>query len=920
MSHRILVIDDEEHIRLLLRETLGSIYDVSLFERGRDAIEAVKDSLAQGNPFTTAITDLNMPEMKGPEVCRELLAVDKRINLILMTAESGDLSENLDPGVKDNLILLRKPFSIDEILMLTHYLHKSWHIARELEEQSLELQEKVNQREKMRASMAAIFDTALDCIITIDMESRVTEWNPAAEITFGWTRDEILGKTLTDTIIPSEYHAGHHEGMQKHLQFGGGPILGKRIEIVAQRKDGTVFPVELAVTEIANPEEPGFTAYLRDISEQRLAEQRMQLQAHTLEAAANGIVITDRNGRIVWANPAFLELTGYQFSEVRGKNPKLFKSGKHTESFYKQLWETVIAGQVWRGEIINKRKDGSLYIEDMTITPVTDPSGEIINFIAIKQDITERKEVSEQLVRSERNQRIINYFATSLAGSNTVEEILWDIASSCISQMGLEDAVVYLKNDTGDALVQRAAYGSNKAKDYKVLNPITIPIGQGIVGSAAAEKRSLLIPDLNADERYIVDDVARGSELAVPIIYENEVIGVIDSEHSEKHFYQDYHQHIFEAIASLAANKIMRIISQEKTEKSEIKYRSIFESIQDVYAELDAETGCILEISPSIEPLSGYKRKEMLGKPLNEFYAPPGPPPELWDTLMTAGRIYDYEVTLIDKWGLERTVSFNASVLKNELGIPSKIVGTMRDISQRKQAEKALQENLAIKTNFVSNVSHELRTPMASILGFAGTILRDKNMPEETKMDFVRIINDEAKRLTRLIENVLDISRMEAGRSVYNLAPTQLEDVIHEVVESQSVLAEGKGLEFIAQLQQGLPLVMAAPDGFNQVAVNIIGNAIKFTESPGTITVSLDQVEDQVVFTVTDTGLGIPEADLPRITEKFYRVTREKREDQGTGIGLAIVKEILDRHNAKLEIESKEGVGTTFRVLLPILN
>lgn len=920
MNKRILIIDDEEHIRLLLKETLGDAYELSLQSNGSDAIEDVKESLRQGRPYSLAITDLNMPDMNGPEVASEIRKLDERINLILMTAESRDISDILDPAVKENLILLRKPFSLDEIIMLTQYLLKNWQLARDLELRSAELEMKIRQSEKMRTNMAAVFETALDCIITIDQQSRVTEWNPAAESTFGWTREEILGKSLTETIIPSEFHDAHRAGVKKHLQFGGGPILGKRIEIIARDKTDRIFPVELAVTEIENDIDGGFTAYLRDISVQREAEQQMRLQSKTLEAAANGIVITDLRGMIVWANPAFLDLTGYSLEEIMGNYTHIFKSGKHPDSFYQELWKTIMAGKVWQGELINKRKDGSLYSEEMTITPITDVDGKIINFIAIKQDITERKEVNEQLVRNEQRQRIINYFATSLAGDNTADEILWDIATSCISEMGLEDAVVYLMDESTNELVQRAAHGSNKAKDYTVLNPISIPLGRGIVGCAAAQQETLLIPDLEADPRYIVDDEARGSELAVPIIYENQVIGVIDSEHPEKDFFKEHHQKIFEAIASLAANKIMRIISQERTEKSEAKYRSIFESIQDVYAEMDIATGNIIEISPSIESISGYTREEMIGQPLRDYYAPPGPPPEIWDSLVINGRVNDFEVTLLDKGGEERTVSLNASVMKDENGNPLKVVGTMRDISQRKEAEKALQANLSIKTNFVSNVSHELRTPMASILGFAGTILRDKNMSDETKMDFVRIINDEAKRLTRLIENVLDISRMEAGTVTYKLVPIQLEDVVCEVVNSQSVLAEEKGLELFDRVDKNLPPVMAASDAMNQVAVNLISNAIKFTESPGTIRVSLFLKENDLLFEVQDTGLGIPEKDLPKILDKFYRVERDKREDQGTGIGLAIVKEILEHHKAKLEIESEVGVGSTFRVVFPVLS
>lgn len=140
-----------------------------------------------------------------------------------------------------------------------------------------------------------------------------------------------------------------------------------------------------------------------DITERKAAESELHLRSAALSAAANAIVITDRDGAIIWANPAFTELTGYDVEESLGRNPReLIKSGKHDAAFYRGMWETIVAGKVWRGEVINKRKDGSLYNERLTITPVLDARGEIHRFIAIKEDITEQKKMQDQLLRTQR--------------------------------------------------------------------------------------------------------------------------------------------------------------------------------------------------------------------------------------------------------------------------------------------------------------------------------------------------------------------------------------------------------------------------------------------------------------------------------------------------------------------------------------
>lgn len=164
---------------------------------------------------------------------------------------------------------------------------------------------------------------------------------------------------------------------------------------------------------------------------------------------------------------------------------------------------------------------------------------------------------------------IINYFAISLISQNTVDEILWDLAKNCISKLGFEDCVVYLLDEHRKVLVQKAAYGPKNPKDFTILTPIEISLGMGIVGSVAQTGIAEIIPDTNRDARYIKDDAFRNSEISVPILLNNEVIGVIDSEHSEIGFFNERHLRILTLIASLCANKILWARSEEKVKREQ---------------------------------------------------------------------------------------------------------------------------------------------------------------------------------------------------------------------------------------------------------------------------------------------------------------------------------------------------------------
>src|SRR5579862_1771757 len=152
----------------------------------------------------------------------------------------------------------------------------------------------------------------------------------------------------------------------------------------------------LQVLKAANGEADIFYTVSRDITERKQAEEAAHLQSTALNAAGNAIVITNREGMIVWSNPAFTTLTGYALGESVGKNPRdLVKSGRQDPAVYRQMWETILSGRTWWGQLENRRKDGSYYHEEQTITPVRGPDGEITHFIAIKQDLTERKQAEE---------------------------------------------------------------------------------------------------------------------------------------------------------------------------------------------------------------------------------------------------------------------------------------------------------------------------------------------------------------------------------------------------------------------------------------------------------------------------------------------------------------------------------------------
>lgn len=249
-------------------------------------------------------------------------------------------------------------------------------------------------RERELRLREALF-TAMDGYIESDAEGRVVEVNPAYVRLSRYGRDELLRLRIweLDADEKPEDVAARMETLQR--------IGGMRFQSRHRRKDGVVLDVEVSITY--SPRFGGrYTAFIRDISERLRVARRLEVQGAALESAANAIVITDAEGRIEWVNEAFTRATGYSREEAAGHNPRILKSGRHPPEFYAEMWRTIRAGDVWRGEIHNVRKDGKAVHEDTTITPLRDAAGRISHFIAIKQDVTERRQLEQQLLRSQR--------------------------------------------------------------------------------------------------------------------------------------------------------------------------------------------------------------------------------------------------------------------------------------------------------------------------------------------------------------------------------------------------------------------------------------------------------------------------------------------------------------------------------------
>jgi PAS domain S-box-containing protein len=243
-------------------------------------------------------------------------------------------------------------------------------------------------------SYSQLIETAHDAIVSIDEDGKINIWNKSAETTFGYSKHEIMGNAIT-TIIPDDK-------FDRILQASEFITFNKVLEFTGKTKEGVAIPLEMSLTFQKNEDGRGsILAIIRDISERKMWEGKIKKLSCAVEQSSSSVMITDLEGVIEYVNPKFTKQSGYTLDDVLGQTPRLLKSGKTPLSVYQSLWESVGSGSEWHGELCNKKKNGLLFWENSSISPIRSDKGEVTHFVTVNEDITERKQMEEVLIMSE---------------------------------------------------------------------------------------------------------------------------------------------------------------------------------------------------------------------------------------------------------------------------------------------------------------------------------------------------------------------------------------------------------------------------------------------------------------------------------------------------------------------------------------
>ena len=489
---------------------------------------------------------------------------------------------------------------------------------------------------------------------------------------------------------------------------------------------------------------------------------------------------------------------------------------------------------------------------------------------------------------------------------------------------------ILLVDPASGFLVYRAAVGGDQPLPRRG-KATRFRKGVGLAGWALETGQSVIVPDISQHPRWDVQPgrkVTPQSALAAPLVSGEDALGVLVLYHPEVGYFTEDHLRLVEAAATQVAQAIgnaelYRLISDQaerlgamlRAQQEEYsKSQAILESIADgvVFHDpqgrvrlVNAAAGQILGARP--ETLQGQDIRSLLGA-----FDPAGREAVrlAMETVLKKQQPQSVQTTVQPE---DRVVSAHLAPVVTANGEMLGVVTVLRDVTREIEADRA-------KSEFVSTVSHELRTPMTSIKGYTDLLIMGTvGELNPQQQHFLEVIKGNADRLTALINDLLDISRIETGRLRLEIQPMQFQDVVSEVISSLRGKAEEKGLTLKTEVPEDLPVVMADRSRITQVLTNLADNAVRYTPEGGKVVVSASVAEATLLVHVRDTGIGISREEQGRIFERFYRSDDPRVQDtEGTGLGLAIVKSLVEMHGGRVWVQSELGKGSTFSFAIPL--
>jgi PAS domain S-box-containing protein len=787
-----------------------------------------------------------------------------------------------------------------------------------------------------------LFDSAGPAVVTISLDGRLNFINPAGERMIGYHAEELMSAWTTVEILapgegarllaelarlcgsdapvpesPADRMAGF---MQLIRTLPPSRVPGFDAHLL--RKDGTPLPVTLHFSALRNSrgvvtglvaiaiaiEQPGSN---RNDQDQRESQERYR---DLFESSSEMIATLSTAGRFLYANPAWKRCFGKD-------NAALLELNSFDDLFQPSM-RNEVAAQFRRaldGEVVDRTPlrhhthDGRVFDFELSLSQRQN-AGNPLAIRCLLRDVTQQKQREHRLA--------LQLVVSQIVGENTSSEAaaMRILEAVCVSQ-AWDMAVKWVVNADEKRLEFSSAWGApgrNTETFIQESMGLTLSRGADLPGRAWQDGRSIWVADLDSIpispriEAAVQHDMVSG--WSVPVRVGSKVLAVLE-------FYCSFHLQedrealaAVETVAASVGQMIARSQEQGRAEELSRRQEILLDSVADGICGVDRR-GRVSFANPAAARLLGADAASIVGKPVHELlhgFAPPNRHcGDDCPILRAAGRQKSYtgEDTIFRADGNSFPAEYVLTPISHQ-GRFSGSVLSFRDISQRYALDR-------LKDEFISTVSHELRTPLTSIRGALGLLSSGiLGQVNDKSANLLRIALTNSDRLVRLINDILDLERIQSGKEPLAFRQVQLAQIVRQAIEGMQPVADAAGVQLIHDKTQ--VEITADPDRLLQVVTNLLSNAIKFSPPDSTVSVMLRPRASGVTLSVIDQGRGIPADKLEAIFGRFQQVdASDSRQKGGSGLGLAICRTIVLQHTGRIWAERNPVRGATFRVLLP---
>jgi len=507
-----------------------------------------------------------------------------------------------------------------------------------------------------------------------------------------------------------------------------------------------------------------------------------------------------------------------------------------------------------------------------------------------------RKEVRRTTVSLERRVHELETLVglgRQITGSLDANSVLTAVVSSAVQLTSAEGGVLLLvSGQENKELYARASYAYNQSSASMSNELIDDQLAWHVINKGESYSCN------DAEPQSILGGVQARSIIYVPLLANNRAFGLLGVYRSGKdQSFRDYDFLLMSVLADYAAIAIENSRLYQISETERTKLETTLNRIAEVVMVLDDDFNIIFLNAASRKAFE-LGDADLMGKSIYDVVKHSD-----FEDLMNAS------VTGNNK---EHEISFEDGRIYTGQCTPVTGVGwavTMQDVTNMKMVDR-------IKSDFIHTVSHDLRSPLTAILGYVELLERIGPLNDQQR-EFTRRVQASVQSITALVNDLLDLGRIEAGFDA-GKDEVHLQEILRYTLDTLQNQITDKKLVMLVNTPQNLPSLRGNPIRLRQLVDNLVGNAVKYTPAGGNVTISMENEDGQVIFRISDTGVGIPLTDQPHIFEKFYRATNAPKGTPGTGLGLAIVKSIVDNHEGRIWVESQPGQGTTFYVVLPV--